>query len=281
MWLPPAPSGRGREGRVRSSGRLGGGTGLYSASVSTAFETGRLKRANEGTPWTLGPRAPHLAAGSIHVWRADLTLIPDDLAQLLCAAERARAGDILDERKRALWTRSRGLLRMLLSRYLAEDPRGLRLASGARGKPYLLEGSSQSSEAEQRSGGRAIPIEFNLAHSRSLALYAVSAVGAVGVDVEMARRPMDIVAIARRSLGAVEAARIESLDPAERQREFLRSWTRHEAASKCLGTGIFAADDGAGERPRWVVDLDVGPTAAAALAAEHPAGALSCWEWTG
>ena len=53
-----------------------------------------------------------------------------------------------------------------------------------------------------------------MSHSGRLALYAFSDAGAVGVDVEVARRPIDELAIAARTLGATEAQRLEALDPA-------------------------------------------------------------------
>ncbi len=60
----------------------------------------------------------------------------------------------------------------------------------------------------------------------------------MGVDVEVGRRSVEEIAVARSWLGAAQARRLEALDPAIRRREFLRAWTRHEAQLKCLGVGI-------------------------------------------
>ena len=62
--------------------------------------------------------------------------------------------------------------------------------------------------------------------------------GAVGVDVEVARRPINEAALAARTFGPDEARRLAALDPVSREREFLRLWVRHEARLKCRGTGI-------------------------------------------
>jgi 4'-phosphopantetheinyl transferase len=216
--------------------------------------------------WAPGPRCPQLADGAVHVWRADLNEVTEDLENLLCSEERARADRMVDERNAELWRRSRGLLRELLGRYLQRDPSSLRFSVGEHGKPALDDDSSST-------------VDFNMSHSGQLALYAFSAAGAVGVDVEIARRPTDEVAIVARVLGASEAARLRALDPETRRREFLRAWTRYEAELKCLGTGIGRRDGGTeGARP-WLADLKLGQGAAGAAASARPARELRCWGW--
>jgi len=227
--------------------------------------------------WIPGPDRPPAPAGDVHVWRANLTAIPDELCGLLCDEERARAERLLSERSRRLWMRSRAVLRALLGRYLQRDPRELRFATGTHGKPAL-------SVHPPEPGGEPEPtpsagISFNLSHSGGLALYAFAATGAVGVDVELSRRRIDAVAIAARTFGPAEAERLEGLDPVTRQREFLRAWVRHEAALKCLGVGIGGANAGVEEPKPWIAELDVGSLASAAVAVQATPQALYCWEW--
>jgi 4'-phosphopantetheinyl transferase len=212
-----------------------------------------------------------LTDGAIHVWRADLTAEAGELDDPLCDEERERAARIVNERDGELWSRSRGLLRALLGRYLQRDPRSLRFATGEHGKPALARDADEPSRSAAPS--------FNLSHSGQLALYAFSAAGAVGVDVELARRPIDEVAIAARALGAAEARRLQALAPDERRREFMRAWTRHEATLKCLGVGIGGAEDAIAGRVTWIAQLELGADAAAAVAAERPARELRCWDW--
>jgi 4'-phosphopantetheinyl transferase len=214
--------------------------------------------------WAPGPRHPLLAEGAVHVWRAELTSVASDLGELLSEEERARAERILNKGEGELWRRSRGLLRELLGRYLELEPTSLRFVVGEHGKPALT-------------GADSLP--FNMSHSGGLALYAFSDAGAVGVDVELARRPVDELAIAARMLGDGVAQRLQTLDPATRQREFLRAWSSHEAKLKCLGVGIGEAGAApAGQKP-WVVELELGPTAGAAVATERQARELRCWDW--
>jgi 4'-phosphopantetheinyl transferase len=225
--------------------------------------------------WALGPREPSLRKGEVHVWRADLTAGPGNLVGLLCAEERARAECFLSDGDRQRWMRSRGGLRALLGGYLQKDPRTLRFTASAHGKPVLLDDATGSNTMpESASAG----ISFNLSHSRHLALYAFIEVGAVGVDVEVARKPIDQVAIAARALGPNEARRLEGLDPAIREREFLRAWVRHEAVLKCRGTGIGAGSAAPSGVDPWVAELDAGSHAAAAVALERAPHELCCWD---
>ncbi len=203
------------------------------------------------------------------------TTVADELGALLCEEERARAGRLVSERDRRLWTRSRGVLRALLGRYLQRDPTALRFASGAHGKPALIDATAGSA-AGSSFGAKISRLSFNLSHSGQLALFAITETGPVGVDVEVARRPIDELAIAARTFGPEEARRLERLDPASREREFLRAWVRHEAELKCRGTGLPPSCEGASEL--WIAELDVGATAAAAVAVERPAR-LHCWDW--
>lgn len=223
-----------------------------------------------------GARVPPLGEGAVHVWRADLGGVADEICGLLCREERARGERMVNDRTRELWMRSRGVLRALLGGYLSRDPSTLRFARGPRGKPELSPDG----------------VAFNLSHSGPLALYAVTRTGPVGVDVEVARRPMDEVAITARTLGEAEARRLEGLDPASREQAFLRAWVRHEAELKYLGVGIgeggrggnlgignSAADSEGGDSRPWIADLQVGPRAAGAVAMAVAPEQLRCWEW--
>lgn len=212
------------------------------------------------------------------MWRADLTAGPGHLVGLLCAEERERAERFLSDDDRQRWMRSRGVLRALLGGYLQQDPRTLRFTTSAHGKPVLLDDATGSNALPEPVSARRARISFNLSHSRHLALYAFIDAGAVGVDVEVAHRSIDEVAVAGRALGPSEARRLEGLDPATRQGEFLRAWVRHEAVLKYRGTGIGGGSAAPCSVDPWVVELDVGSHAAAALALERAPHELRCWD---
>jgi 4'-phosphopantetheinyl transferase len=215
--------------------------------------------------WTPSPERPRLAAGTVDVWRADLAAAEEWERALLSAGERERAARFVRAEDGRRWGASRGTLRALLGRCLGADPQALTFEQGPQGKPRL------AGEPHLR---------FNLSHSGDVALYAVAPDCDIGVDVELPRRNVDHVAIARRILGDAEAERLSALDPQAREREFLRAWVRWEAVLKCRGTGI-----GAGEAPTagpepWIRQLDVGAPAAAALAVEGGPVVVRCWDWS-
>jgi 4'-phosphopantetheinyl transferase len=210
----------------------------------------------------------------------------------LSEAERERRRQIVSERDRRLWGRSRGVLRVLLARYLDAAPQQVPLALDANGKPCL-----GRAHGDRRAAGPAESLHFNLSHSGELALYAFSSSWPVGVDVELGRRVAedgarrDHVALARRVFGEREGRRLQALPPASREREFLRLWTRYEAALKRVGRGIGAGPDSSGadgsdvdesgvRGSAWIVELDLGGdgVGAAALAGAQAASALRLWE---
>lgn len=165
---------------------------------------------------------------------------------------------------------ARTILRALLARYLRAEPEAIEFAIGPHGKPDLVTSRAHAS-----------PLQFNMSHTRDLALYAVARELSVGVDVERPRPGLDTVRLARRFITAPEADRIAGLAAPDRDAAFLGAWVRHEATVKCLGTGIGAADLAAlpaGAMP-WVDELDPGDGAAAAVAAAAAPDAIRLWQW--
>lgn len=167
---------------------------------------------------------PCLAADEVHVWR-----IPLDDGH---APASDRRGAIL----RATQTRSQaraGMLR-ILAHYAGLPADALRFDVDALGKPFLRHAGAPA---------------YNLSHTRGLALVAVGAGTAVGVDVEQLRPLADAEALAQRFLSAAEAATVLQAAPAGRGAAFLRTWTRKEAVLKASGHGL-ALD---------TRDIEVGP----------------------
>jgi phosphopantetheinyl transferase len=183
----------------------------------------------------------------VDVWRADLAAASNRLTELLCAEELERAAQIVQERERVLWARSRGVLRALLGRYLDRDPRALRFVLGSHGKPALAsEGPTRLESAAD--------LRFNLSHSGTIALYAITAEREVGIDVERSHKRYTA--------------------------EFLHTWVAREAAVKCRGSGLLAAPKDSPGADLWAVELDVAPRATAAIAIEGGRCELRCWSYT-
>jgi 4'-phosphopantetheinyl transferase len=250
--------------------------------MTARASAGPRATTGESRAWPSGPKRPMLPKGVVDVWRADLNAVADDVLAALTGGERERAAGIMGRCERTLWSRSRGVLRELLARYLQGETGDVELTIGAHGKPEL------PVDADRHTN-----LFFNLSHSRDLALYAFSVDKPVGVDVQVAQgarpgRTVDEVDLARRAFGEHEAERLNLIEPARREQEFLRAWTRYEAELKRLGKGIGGhrvRDDGSRARVAspcaspFTVELDVGQGAAAALALAGPARELRRWTW--
>jgi len=170
----------------------------------------------EAPPTDLVP--PH---GTVHVWRASLDPPAHHVQRLqdvLSDPERVRAGQFSFQRDRTRCIVARGLLRVLLGRYLAIPPAQLRLHSGDTGKPVLAE--------TQASG-----IEFSVSHSHGLVVYAVACSRRIGVDIERVRAVAGWAAVPGRVLSPREQAVFRSLPPGQQRAAFFRAWTRKEACT--------------------------------------------------
>ncbi len=231
------------------------------------MEAPRTRGSGWRTPavWTEPSSRPQLADNVVDVWRVDLAGTTDLVADLLSPDEQERAARFRQDVHRRRWTHARGVLRTLVGAYLGADPQTLRFAQGPYGKP----------EVEPRSR-----LRFNVSHSDEVALFVFAFQRAVGIDVEIGNRPIDAETLARQVLGAEDSRRLKQLSPPDRQREFLRLWTRYEAELKCRGLGIGADRSGRDDEPVWISDLDVGPDAAAAVAVVG-AGTPSLRLWSG
>ena len=239
--------------------------------------------AETGARWAL-------AEDEIHVWHVSLDRPPSDvrrMARTLSPDEQERARRYRGERLRERFIVGRGILRMLLSRYVGRPPARLCFAYGARGKPALApaEGSD---------------LRFNVSHSDDLALYAFARGRDVGVDVERLRELPRAEQIAERFFSTEETAALKA-EPAERRVEaFFTCWTRKEAYIKARGDGLahpldqfavslvpgeparlwVAGDGDAREIARWSLDaLPLAPGYVAALAARGRGWRLTTRSW--
>jgi 4'-phosphopantetheinyl transferase len=140
---------------------------------------------------------------------------------LLSSEEKARADRFVFPRDRDSYTLSQGALRLLLASYLTIPAREIRLTSGPKGKPSLLDKPH---------------LDFNKSHSKGLALYAFTHDCEVGVDVEELRELPDFQRIASGFFCPREAQELASVK--DTAAAFFRCWTRKEAYIKAVGDGL-------------------------------------------
>jgi medium-chain acyl-[acyl-carrier-protein] hydrolase len=251
----------------------------------------RLREALAPPPaWQAVSGPPDLAGHEVHVWRTPLEQPPEylqSLWQMLAPEELQRANRFHFDKDRRHYVACRGVLRLLLGRYLGREPSGLTFAYNPQGKPRLA-------------GDEAGRLCFNVSHSHGLALIAVARGREIGVDVERIRPEFAGERVAERFFSPVEVAELRALAEPERMEAFFACWTRKEAYLKATGMGLslpldcFDVSLTPGEAAlkatrhdpaairRWSLrDLAPGPGYAGALAVEGHGWRLWCANWPG
>lgn len=231
--------------------------------------------------WTNAPPVSPLIPQWVHVFKFDLALPSDRLRCLeafLSHEERNRANRFRFSKDRDHFVASRGQLRQVLSIYTKTNPEHISIMQNAYGKPCLPEPAV---------------VKFNLTHSGSLGLLAVTNNQEVGIDLEDNRRKVDFMNIARRYFAVREARVLENLPGELRPAAFFACWTRKEAFVKAQGQGLhiplsdFEVTLAPGELARIVIpaqgwsltDLDPGPGYTAALVVEGAINGVHTFHW--
>ncbi|MDF1861127.1 MAG: 4'-phosphopantetheinyl transferase superfamily protein [Verrucomicrobiales bacterium] len=167
-----------------------------------------------------------LAADEIEV--VPFLLDTDDSVSLseaeswLSPGEQERAAAFRFPVHRDRYIRGRGMVRKVLSEHTGEAPGSFGFSLGERGKPYLQEGE----------------LHFNLSHSEEYAVFAVSKLPSVGIDIERFDRKVDVPGLSKRCFRPSETERIERMTGEEKIRAFFWTWTAKEARMKATGEGF-------------------------------------------
>jgi 4'-phosphopantetheinyl transferase len=181
----------------------------------------RLRWPTSGMPGTLAP-------DELHVWAWDLEpAAVVELAgyiEILDAQERERLRRFHFAPDRARYAVAHANVRTILGSYLHQPAAGVRFRANGFGKPELDQSDPSSA------------IHFNLSHSRSIALLAVSKGLPVGVDVEEVR-PIE-PEVADSNFSANERWQLRELEGDAWLTGFYRCWTRKEAILKAEGVGL-------------------------------------------
>jgi 4'-phosphopantetheinyl transferase len=204
-------------------------------------------------PWPAPPEQLVLHDEEVHVWVASLERPAASLAvwrELLAADERQRADRFHFQKDRDHFVAARGLLRIILGRYLRQSPEVIRFSYGPFGKPALAE------VADTRT------LHFNVSHTKGLALYAFAYQRALGVDIEYVRADLAGQEIAERFFSRQEVCALSALPAVVRTHAFFNCWTRKEAYIKARGEGL--------SLPLKQFDVTLTPGEPAALLSTRP-----------
>lgn len=147
---------------------------------------------------------------------------------VLSEDELLRAERFRFARHRTRWVTCRALLRQQLATYCGISAAQIVFQKNAAGKPAI---ASHCTEAS------AIP-QFNLSHSRDLAVLAVRDDGPVGVDIEYLKEFNQRQAVAARFFTTREQAELSAVPASGQLLAFYCIWTRKEAILKATGLGL-------------------------------------------
>ena len=243
------------------------------------------------TSWAVPPYNLVLEDDEVHIWRAQLDMPEEQtwaLEQILAIDEHARATRFRFPKDRAHFIAARGILRTILGRYLAQNPSLLQFRYNQYGKPFLYDATEDST------------LSFNVTHSHSMALYAITRKGReVGIDLEYIRPERADLAIAERFFSHYEVKTLRAIPAPQQALAFFHCWTRKEAYIKARGLGlsldlnlfdvsltpgepaeILNTREQGQEMADWSLqDLAPGPGYAAALAIKGSPYRLVSWQW--
>ena len=169
-----------------------------------------------------------LSAGEVHVVRASLDVSEtrrEQLARTLPREELERASRFHSPLDEFRFIVRRALLRELLVECLHIPADPIVFSHGDYGKPAIA-------------GFDEKLVQFNASHSGGVALFAVTRVDAVGVDVELFRDIPDLADLASTVLSPGERTEWEAASEGDRLRAFFRYWTLKEAYLKGIGAGL-------------------------------------------
>jgi 4'-phosphopantetheinyl transferase len=240
--------------------------------------------------WGLISAGDELGADEAHVWMASLDQpanVVAKLATILSRDEYQKAMRYYRPVDRDRFIVGRGILRKIISAYLALPADQLRFTYNEYGKPAVSDDQNDCA------------LNFNLSHSAELILYAVTRERVVGIDIEYIREDFATLEIAEHFFSKDEVEALKSLPTDQRTIGFFNCWSRKEAFIKAKGMGVsypldrFTVSLAPGEPPallkvdddelevaRWkMYELNPGAGYAAAMIVTEPPVTLKQRRW--
>jgi len=167
-----------------------------------------------------------LSKNRIQLWHCrfdrNMRWLPD-YKNTLSTAELQKAARFKFGIHRQRYCIGRGILRMLLGRYLNEKPQEVEFDYTEYGKPFL--------KGESR-------LQFNLSHSHERAVFAFVLDTEIGVDIEKVKEDFEVLDIAQNFFAPDEIETLEQFPETKRAAGFYRCWTRKESFIKAKGSGL-------------------------------------------
>lgn len=161
-----------------------------------------------------------LNRNTVHIWIVDVKC--NSLPNFLSAAERKRWNGFFFSKDKQLFYQSHNALRLILSHYLSDKPSEIEYELTSYGKPFLKNKS----------------LQFNLSHTDTMAVIAVTEGAEIGVDIENLNREVEYDDLAKQFFCEAEYLKLVQAPPEEKRNAFFNCWTRKEAFIKAVGEGL-------------------------------------------
>jgi 4'-phosphopantetheinyl transferase len=177
-------------------------------------------------PWdaALAVLAEHGAVvgyGSLADWEP--AELDDRRIKALIGHDWARYQSFRHDKARSRFLAARLLLKHFAAVVIASEAELIELAYLPGGRPYLR-GCDQ--------------IDISLSHTDDILVVGVTRVGRIGVDVELADRPILGMGIEAQVCTPHESAMLQAIAEGRRNAALVRLWTLKEAYSKAIGQGL-------------------------------------------
>jgi 4'-phosphopantetheinyl transferase len=176
--------------------------------------------------WLNSPDNLILSEEEAHVWRADLNLnegFQNSFLNLLSADEKNRAKKFRFAKDSQNFIVARGILRLLIGKYLEINPAEVSFQYSEFGKPSIAHNNS---------------LQFNISHSQNIALFAFTKKFNIGIDVEFVNPNIEVKEIATSFFSTNEIKNLLALPEQQQTLGFFYCWTRKEAFIKAVGEGL-------------------------------------------
>jgi 4'-phosphopantetheinyl transferase len=176
--------------------------------------------------WLNPPDNLNLSDDEAHIWRADLKFnecFQTSFLKLLSPDEKRRAQKFRFTKDSRNFIIARGILRSLIGKYLKIKPSEISFRYSEFGKPGIADNHS---------------LQFNISHSKNIALFAFIKKLNVGVDVEFVNPDIEVKDIAEKFFSPNEVLNLFALPEKQHTLGFFNCWTRKEAFIKAVGEGL-------------------------------------------
>lgn len=173
-----------------------------------------------------------LTSGEVHLWLANYDAISEEslhaaYRELMNVAEKEQEPRFYFARDRRRYLITRALVRTVLSRYAAVDPKEWVFATNHYGRP-------EAANAAAKEAG----ITFNISHTHSLIVLGVTRGRALGVDVENFQAREVSLDIAHHYFAPQEVEALNAVPAQHQQYRFFEYWTFKESYIKARGMGL-------------------------------------------